>query len=77
MFRINIYFNEGITKDGKKFKVPHTIDFGYDMTVSLNGNMKGQVQYDNQQQTYYIIYDPRKAGVKINNNGYAILHITD
>ena len=76
-FRINIYYNEGTTSDGKKYKVPHTTDFGWDMTVSLNGNMKGKVQYDNAAKTYYIIYDARKAGVKLNSNGYFVLHITD
>lgn len=76
-FRINIYYNEGTTPDGKKYKVPHTTDFGWDMSISLNGNMKGKVQYDNEAKTYYIIYDPKKAGLKFNNNGYVVLHIID
>ena len=76
-FRINIYYNEGTTKDGKKYKVPHTTDFGWDMTVQLNSCKNTAIQHDAENNVDYVIYDARKAGVKLNDKGYLVLHITD
>lgn len=76
MYRINIYWNCGKTADGRNYKVPHTIDFGYDLTISLNGNMRSKVQKDNDG-TEFIIYDPRKARIKAGNDGYLVLHVID
>ena len=44
IFRINIFYNEGVTKDGKKYKVPHTVDFGYNMTVQINNQNNENLQ---------------------------------
>lgn len=77
MYRINVYFNEGTSRDGKRYKVPHTLDLGFDCTVQLNGCKKTQFQWDEEFETYYIIYDARKAGLKANDKGYMTLHITD
>lgn len=74
MFRINIFYNEGTSTSGKKYKVPHTIDFGYNCTVQINSqNVK--IQHDNQLNCDYIIYDAMKAGLKMNEKGYLVLHI--
>ena len=40
LYRVDIFYNEGITKDGRKYKVPHTCSFGVNMTVQLNGGMR-------------------------------------
>ena len=79
LIRIDVFFYEGTTASGKNYKVPHTTFLGFNMTVQLNGNMtiKKDIQWDAQNNTYYIVYDPSKAGVKINEKGYLILHITD
>lgn len=77
MYRIDLYYNEGYTAQGKRFKVPHTTAFGFDMTVSLNGNSRNLIQKDPNTGTDFIIYDANKAGVKINQSGYLTLHITD
>lgn len=74
MVRINIYFNTGKTADGRTYKVPHTTAWGFDMSVQLNGNM--QYKQDPNGQ-YYVEYDPTKAGVKVNKNGYLMLTIID
>ena len=77
IFRIEIYYNEGTTRDGKKYKVPHTCSFGYDCTVQLNSCKTTQIQFDNNTKTYFLVYDARKAGMKLNDKGYLTLHITD
>lgn len=73
-FRINIFYNEGTTKEGKKYKVPHTIDFGYNMTVQIN-NQNIHIQHDNQLNCDFIVYDAMRAGLKMNEKGYLTLHI--
>lgn len=76
-YRLNIYFNEGTTKDGKKYKVPHTFDYGVDMTVQLNGGIRTAIDYDEQTGQQFIMYDPRRAGLYVNKKGYVEIHITD
>lgn len=71
---IKIYFNTGKTASGKAYKVPHTTAWGFDMTVQLNGNMS---YYQGEDGEYYVQYDPKKAGVKVNSNGYLVLNIID
>lgn len=77
MFRINIFYNEGTSTNGKKYKVPHTIDLGFNCTVQLNSCKQTQIQWDEQLQTYYVVYNAEKAGLKINEKGYLVLNITD
>lgn len=71
---IEIFFNEGTTKDGRKYKVPHTLAWGVDMTVQLNGS---QGYYVGEDGHYYVEYDPIKAGFKMNTKGYITLNIGD
>lgn len=71
MIRINIFYNQG-TKNGKSYKVAHTTDFGYDLSISLSQGV--QIQTDNNGQDF-IVYDPAKAGMKIQPNGYLQLVI--
>ena len=68
MFRLNIYFKEGV-KNGKKYKVAHTADFGFDVSVSLSSTAP-QIQQDPISLQYFIIYDPTKAGMKMLPSGY-------
>lgn len=70
---IEIFFVSG-TKDGKKYKVPHTTAFGYNMAVQLNGNLS---YYTGEDGKYYVEYDPMKAGLKVNNSGYLTLQLID
>ena len=77
MIKIYLYYKTGRTQDGRRYRVPHTISFGFDMTVSLNGNSGSMVQYDSDVDCDYIIYDPLKCGVSINKSGYLTLQITD
>ena len=77
MIKIYLYYKTGRTQDGRRYKVPHTISFGFDMTVSLNGNSGSMVQYDPDVDCDYIIYDPLKCGVSVNKSGYLTLQITD
>ena len=74
MIRINIFYNQG-TKNGKPYKVAHTIDFGYDLSVTFQKGVEQKIQWDDVVKTYFIIYDPSKAGLKIQPNGYAQLVI--
>lgn len=76
MMKIYLYYKSG-TKNGRRYRVPHTISFGFDMTVSLNGNSGNMVQYDPSVDSDYIIYDPTKCGVSVNKSGYLTLQITD
>lgn len=73
MFRLNIEFKERYGQNGKKYRIPYCYDFGYALTVSLNGNM--QVQQD--RNGYFIVYDPHNAEIKINKDGYLVFHVTD
>ena len=77
MIKIYLYYKTGRTQDGRRYRVPHTISFGFDMTVSLNGNSGSMVQYDPNVDCDYIIYDPLKCGVSVNKSGYLTLQITD
>ena len=77
LYRVDIFYNEGITKDGRKYKVPHTCSFGVNMTVQLNGGMRTAVAWDDIKGTYFIVYDAKKAGFKVNNKGYIELTLTD
>ena len=77
MIKIYLYYKTGKTQDGRRYRVPHTISFGFDMTVSLNGNSSSMVQYDPAVDSDYIIYDPLKCGVSVNKSGYLTLQITD
>lgn len=77
MMKIYLYYKTGKTQDGRRYRVPHTVSFGFDMTVSLNGNSASMVQYDPAVDSDYIIYDPLKCGVSINKSGYLTLQITD
>ena len=77
MMKIYLYYKTGKTQDGRRYRVPHTVSFGFDMTVSLNGNSGSMVQYDPDVDCDYIIYDPLKCGVSINKSGYLTLQITD
>lgn len=72
MVTIDIYFNTGKTKDGRSYRVPHTIAWGFDMTVQLNGNANYQTRPDG---TFFVQYDPKKAGLKVNQSGYLVLNI--
>ena len=74
MMRINIFYRTGKTKEGKSYKVPYTLDFGYNLTTQLNGNLKAQTDQNGQD---YVIYDPIKAGLKVNERGYLTLNIID
>ena len=69
---IEIFFVSGM-KDGKKYKVPHTTAFGVNMSVQLNGGLN---YYKGEDGNYYIEYDPKKAGFKVNEKGYNFLQIT-
>ena len=74
MFRLNLFYRTGKTKDGKNYKVPYTLDLGYNLTVQLNGNLKAQTDENGQD---FVVYDPAKAGLKVNQNGYLVLNIID
>jgi len=70
MYSIDIFYNTG-NKYGKNYRVPHTIAFGYDLTISFQQGAELQlVQWDQQRQTYVMTYDPMKAGIKVKQNGY-------
>lgn len=71
MIRINIFYNEGF-KNGKKYKVAHTLDFGYDLSISLGQGVQVLKDADGQ---LYILYDPAKAGMRVQQNGYLQLVI--
>lgn len=70
---IKIFFVSG-TKNGKKYKVPHTTAFGVNMSVQLNGGLN---YYQGEDGDYYVEYDPRKAGFKVNESGYVFLQLTN
>ena len=74
MMRINIFYRTGKTKEGKSYTVPYTLDFGYNLTIQLNGNLKAQTDPTGQD---YVVYDPMKAGLKVNERGYLTLNIID
>ena len=78
-YRINIdYYNEGKTASGKKYKVPHNYTcFGFDVSIQLNGNLKGKIMHDSENNCDFILYDPKKAGMKVNDKGYLVLNLTD
>lgn len=69
-YRLNLYF-----KNSQRGQIAYTVDFGCNMTVSLCGNIKYKVQQD--QNGYYILYDPMKAGFKVNSQGYVNFQVSD
>ena len=74
MIKINIFYNTGC-KNGKQYKVAHTLDFGYDLTVSFQKGAETLIQWDDVNKTYFVVYDPSKAGIKVQQNGYLQLMI--
>lgn len=58
-------------KNGKTYKIPYTYDFGYALSVSINGTL--QVYKDDSG--YFINYDPHYAEIKVNKDGYPVLHV--
>lgn len=72
MFRIRIEYVIR-EKNGKKYRIPYTYDFGYAMSVSVNGNIN--IQQD--MNGYYIDYYAKNAEIKVNKDGYMVLHVTD
>lgn len=73
MRTITIEYRERYSKNGKKYKIPYTYDFGFALSVSINGTL--QVYQDDQG--YYINYDPKYAEIKVNKDGYPVLHVTN
>ena len=71
MIRINIEYKSGVSKNGVKYKIPYTYDFGYGMAIQCNGNVK--VQRDNQG--LYVVYDPHFAIFGLNDKGYPVLKV--
>ena len=74
MNRLYFYYRER-TKNGKKFKIPYTTQFGFNMSISLNGNI--QVNKDPDNGWLYIDYNPCLAEVRVNEKGFLVLHIID
>lgn len=72
--RINLYYKEGV-KNGKKYKVAHTTDFGYDVSVLFGGGIERNIAWDDVLQCDYIFYDATKAGMKVLPTGYLQLVI--
>lgn len=68
MYTIKFYVNTF-----GKYKVPHTADFGFDVTIQLNGNARKFVNMKDMT----ITYDPRYANLKQDDKGRWVLQIID
>lgn len=73
MRTLNIEFRERTGKDGRKCKIPYTYDFGFSLSVSLNGG----ISVYSDAAGYYINYDPHFAEIRLNKDGYPVFHVTD
>ncbi len=73
MRTISIEYRNRNGKNGKTYKIPYTYDFGYAMSVSINGNLP--VLQD--AQGYFINYDPKYAEIRVNEKGFLVFHVTN
>ena len=72
--RLNVEYKSGVSKKGRKYKIPYTYDYGFAMAIECNGNMN--VQRD-ASGALCVIYDPHYAQFCINDAGYPVLRIAD
>lgn len=75
MQKLYFYFRERTTKNGKKIKIPYTTQFGFNMSISLNGNI--QIHKDPDNGLLFIYYNPYYAEIKVNEKGFLVLSIID
>lgn len=71
MMKISI-FTRKVLKGNKTFLIKETCDFGYKLSISTK--LQPVVEQDGNT---YLYYDPMKAFIKTNEEGYLTLYIKD